>query len=541
MSTKLMQEPWRWKGFQSDAINNYIGTAGEPFLDIRATKPILRISDGITSGGHPVTGSNLFSGYIKPEIVSPINGATGIVGSPMVTSTPMVGIKEDGSTDVHVASTWNFYTDAAKTNLLYTSSRDDVNLISIDLEGNHVFPADTPVYVEVIQEGESGYEVVSDLVHFLVSIHYPENYIGEFFASNKQGGALFGSSIAVSDDGLTAIVGARGYDTVNGPDEGRVYIFERINGVWSQVRLFAGSSVDGACYGWKVAISGNGKWAAASHRNKNFYIIYRKTDSGSWLQDHIDYTGSGEKIAELSFSYDGRRLMRGSYQADNQQGMAEIIQNSAPDDQDGSWSRLLTLNNPDGSGNNDKFGYKVKLSADGTKAFVMAYASGGVGDGLIHVYSEEQNWSRTQKILPPDPSGGQFGLDFDISYDGSKLIAIDHIANTDSNGFCYFFETDLSGDLVLIDSIPSPDSAAGLNQNAALSGNGDLILISTSKENYLLTNHSGSWQPIAVYDEVFGGDGSSLTLSGDGKTALIGCSGRDKTYRNSGSFYAYAQ
>jgi len=77
-------------------------------------------------------------------------------------------------------------------------------------------------------------------------------------ASDANSYQEFGSSVAISNDGSTIVVGARG-DDENGVNSGAVYIFEYISTTWVQTKLTAAtyaSSNDG--FGTSVAISADG-------------------------------------------------------------------------------------------------------------------------------------------------------------------------------------------------------------------------------------------------------------------------------------------
>lgn len=173
VTTKTLTVPVQWKRFTSDAISSYLGKVGEPILDDRGETFTLRLCDGITPGGHPVGYREIY-GIAKPTIIAPISGATGISPNPMVTCGPFLGIDIDGRKDTHIASTFNFYTDANKTTLLHSSGRiTGGDLTVYDTSGLHTFSSGMSVYLEVEYEGFSGNKQASDLIHFTVIAIYP--------------------------------------------------------------------------------------------------------------------------------------------------------------------------------------------------------------------------------------------------------------------------------------------------------------------------------------------------------------------------------
>jgi hypothetical protein len=166
MATKIMREPWLWKRFTSNAIEQYLGTPGEPIIDLRTGVPSLHICDGVTPGGVVMSMDVSFEGIARPTIISPLDGATGVSIRPIITASSFNGVLADGTQDTHVASIWNFYGDANKTNLLFTSGRTTTALTAFDVEGFYAFAASTTVYVEVIYEGSTGGTATSPLTTF---------------------------------------------------------------------------------------------------------------------------------------------------------------------------------------------------------------------------------------------------------------------------------------------------------------------------------------------------------------------------------------
>ena len=98
--------------------------------------------------------------------------------------------------------------------------------------------------------------------------------------------AFFGSDVAVSGDGTTLIVGARGYDGLSGACS----IYIRQGSDWViQEDLLVGSDVDeNANFGSTVAISENGRVAAvgAPGFGANGAVwVFRRNNNGVWSED----------------------------------------------------------------------------------------------------------------------------------------------------------------------------------------------------------------------------------------------------------------
>jgi hypothetical protein len=91
-----------------------------------------------------------------------------------------------------------------------------------------------------------------------------------------------GSAVAISANGDTAIVGAPGY----GGDVGAAFVFSRGDGKWTQqgIKLVGSGSVGQSQQGTSVAISGDGNTAIVGGPNDNSYIgaawVYSRNSSG---------------------------------------------------------------------------------------------------------------------------------------------------------------------------------------------------------------------------------------------------------------------
>jgi hypothetical protein len=72
----------------------------------------------------------------------------------------------------------------------------------------------------------------------------------------------FGNSVALSDDGTTALLGALTDEDPNGTEAGSAYVFTRDGGEWSQsAKLAADDGDSGDWFGWSVALSSDGTTA----------------------------------------------------------------------------------------------------------------------------------------------------------------------------------------------------------------------------------------------------------------------------------------
>ena len=91
---------------------------------------------------------------------------------------------------------------------------------------------------------------------------------GELTASGTASGNQFGTSVALSAEGSTALVGAVGHDK----NAGAGYVFTRRDGTWSQAgELTASGTAPGNQFGASVALSASGSTALVGAIGYNSY------------------------------------------------------------------------------------------------------------------------------------------------------------------------------------------------------------------------------------------------------------------------------
>jgi PGF-CTERM protein len=250
-------------------------------------------------------------------------------------------------------------------------------------------------------------------------------------------GDFVGSSLSVSNDGSTVVVGAPQDDDPNGQQAGSAYVFERSSGSWSQgAKLAAEDGGREDQFGGAVSLSGDGTTAlvgasAANNANGEYagsaYVFQR--DGGSWSQqvklladDGDDFDSFATSVALNGagtlavFGAGGDTNDRGE-----EAGSAYVFEAS-----DGSWSqRAKHTADDDHSGttegtepsnptavnsyDNDQFGDAVTVSDDGTTAVIGAPGDAGE-HGAAYVF-ESAGSATTQSEAPTSgESGPGFGV-----------------------------------------------------------------------------------------------------------------------------------
>lgn len=315
--------------------------------------------------------------------------------------------------------------------------------------------------------------------------------------SGAVGNAQQGSAVAVSSDGNTAVVGGSFDDT----NKGAVWIFVRNGTSWSQQggKLVGTGAVGAARQGTAVAISADGNTIAVGGPLDN-------TSAGAvWI-----FTRSS-----------------------------------------GVWSQQGNKLVGTGAAGNAQQGTALSLSATGN-----ILAVGGVGDDLLGgatwMFSRDNSgtWSQTgSKLVGSNMVGkGRQGNAVAVSSDGTTLIVGGNNDNNRRGAFWIFTNSGGSWSQQggkLFGSGGSSESWQG--SAVAISANGNTVLVGGSADNSLVgaawvfTRTGSTWtqQGNKIVGTGFVGSarqGSSVGLSADGNTAVIGGFGDDS---NKGAMWVF--
>jgi len=157
----------------------------------------------------------------------------------------------------------------------------------------------------------------------------------------------FGSSVRLSGDGNTALVGAYGNDTPAGTDAGSAYVFVRSGSTWSQqAQLTADGGATADSFGLSVSLSADGNaalvGAAGSDAPAGVYVgsahLYERSGS-SWSQQAQLTAGDGAANDHfgyfVSLSGNASTALVGAVGDDTASGLnagsAYVFRVSAPD------------------------------------------------------------------------------------------------------------------------------------------------------------------------------------------------------------------
>ena len=362
----------------------------------------------------------------------------------------------------------------------------------------------------------------------------------------------FGTSVALSRDGNTAIIGAP-YDNIGANDnQGSATIFTRSGTTWTQEQTITQSG--GAAndnFGWSVALSSDGNTAivgayyddVGSNLDQGSATIFTRSGT-TWTQEQtITQTGGaafdffGYSVA---LSSDGNTALVGAaldtVGANNDQGSATIFTRSA-----GSWTQQQTITQSTGAAN-DYFGTSVALSSDGNTAIVGApYDNSNQGSATVFTRTSG-TWTQQQTITQ---TGGAaldyFGWSVALSSDGNTALigALGTTVAVSNQGSATIFtraSTTWTQQQVITQNDAGYNDQFGISVALSTAGNtaivgahADDVDANTNQGSVTIFTQSGVvWTQQKTLTQTGGAAddrfGYAVSISGDGRTALVGAS-----------------
>jgi hypothetical protein len=359
----------------------------------------------------------------------------------------------------------------------------------------------------------------------------------------------FGTSVALSEDGNTALIGA-GLIGGIGTSEAAAWVFTRSGSTWAQqgAKLTGGGEVGEGNFGYSVALSADGNTAliGAPFDNRSAGAAWVFTRSGEiWSQDGEKLTGSGQSGNgefgySVALSADGNTAVVGGPEDNDWVGSAWVFTRSGSTwTQQGAKLVGDCANDCAGEGTGEtgdgRFGESVALSADGDTALIGAPRDGSSG-GAVWVFTRSgETWTQQGGKLTGKEGGGFFGEDVALSADGNTAL----IGAPSGVGAAYVFTrsgstwTQQGAKLTGAGETGKGSFGTGV----ALSEDGDEALIGRpcdyiEAENclaaaWVFTRSGETWTQqgaklTGTGETAESRFGESVALSGSGDTALIG-------------------
>jgi len=332
-----------------------------------------------------------------------------------------------------------------------------------------------------------------------------------------------------------------------------------------QAKIQASDKEAGDLFGKSVAISGDGTTAIVGAwyedtGGSQAGAAYIFTRSGTdWSEQakilSSDTQAYGNFGRSVALSGDGNTAIVGSAVDLNTVGAAYIFTRSGT-----SWSEQAKIQASDKEAG-DLFGYSVAISSDGTTAIVGAYYedTGGSNAGAAYIFTRSgTSWSEQAKIQASDAGyGDEFGYSVSISGDGTTAIVGARLEDTggDNAGAAYIFTrsgTSWSEQA----KIQASDVEAGdqFGYSVSISGDGTTAIVGAHFEDtggvnagaaYIFTRSGTSWSEqakiLASDVEAIDLFGWSVAISGDGTTAIVGARAEDTGGAQAGATYIFTR
>jgi hypothetical protein len=374
--------------------------------------------------------------------------------------------------------------------------------------------------------------------------------VGEFLSlearlSGSEPSSATGFSVALSDDGRTALVGAPFEDCDAGSSCGAARVLARTGGTWiEQARLTASDRAAGDEFGTSVALSGDGSIALIGALRADCptgsscgvaYIFVRNGQSWSEAQKLFASDADGFDFFGISvdLSLDGSVALVGASRSEVAYVFTRI---------GGVWVETARLT-PSSSFGSGVFGGSVSLSDDGTIALIGTPGGGCAGQSCGEVFVFVRSgavWTEERKFTAADVAPiDQFGFSVSLSSDGETALVgslSDDCEAGDQCGAAYVFARN-GGLWTQLAKLTSPDNSGGdfFGFDVALAGDALHALIGAygpcqaggpCRVAYLFVAEGGQWrekQRLSVTRQCGGRlQGPSVDLSENADRALVG-------------------
>ena len=350
------------------------------------------------------------------------------------------------------------------------------------------------------------------------------------------GNANQGQSVALSADGNTAVVGG----SADNGNAGAAWVYTRSGSAWTQqgAKLVGTGALGAAFQGSSVALSADGDTTVVGGFNDNSYAgaawVYTRS-SGVWTQQGVKLVGTGAVLGtaaqgrSVAVSADGNTAVVGGSSDNGNAGAAWVYTRSG-----GVWAQQGAKLVGTGAVGNAYQGIAVALSADGNTAIV-----GGAGDndaGATWVYTRSGGvWTQQgAKLIDAGAVGSAQGISVALSADGNTAI-VGGFNDNGGTGAAWVYTRNGGVWTLQGPKLVGTGAVGNANQgqSIAVSADGNTAIVGGDGDNsnvgaaWVYTRRGGVWTPQGAKLVGTGavgnaGQGRSIAVSADGNTAVVG-------------------
>jgi hypothetical protein len=368
----------------------------------------------------------------------------------------------------------------------------------------------------------------------------------------------FGGAVAISTDGSTALIG--GQQPVGGGEVGQAYVFAKDAAGWTQqARLIPADLYPESRLGSAVALSADGNTAivgAKGDRSEDSGSVYVFVRAGAVWSEQAQLSPSdphpGDEFGNaVAVSADGNTAIVGApdhFANGFSSGSAYIYTRNGD-----QWTEQTQLTVIDGAIGDD-YGWSVSISADGTIALVGAPGSDFLGQSTGAAYVYERNgtsWAERTRLTPLIAVEAYDLFGYSVAISADATVALAGAINRGETGAVYVYRF-AAGSWVIEQELTDVAGTAGarFGTAVALTADGSMAGIGASLEDgvvansgtgYLFADDGSGWSQLKKLSpsdgEAYEYAGSAVAISGDGRTVLIGARGDDYPASYSGSAY----
>ena len=377
---------------------------------------------------------------------------------------------------------------------------------------------------------------------------------------------LLGFSVSLSSDGTTvAIGGPNDLEDIN--YAGYVRVYELIGATWTQVSADINGEAGGDMSGYSVSLSGDGSRiaiGAPANGGAGAYAGHVRLYDRSgiaWTQVGADIDGDAagdESGSSVSLSGDGSRVAIGAPYNDDGGLNAGQVKLYDWNQANSTWIQVGSDIN--GEAAEEKSGYSVSLSRDGSTVAISAPYNDGAGGikadvGLVRVYQLiGATWTKLGADIQGESAYDYSGKSVSLSSDGST-VAIGSSDNADAGadaGHVRVYQL-IDGTNWTQVGLDIDGGAAGdqSGHSVSLSGNGSRVVIGSPRNDdagdragqvRFFDWNGANWTQAG--DDINGeaaGDllGFSVSLSTDGFSVAIGAPYNDDGGADAGQIRVY--